>query len=286
MKRTILIIIALIFSFATSFAQNDTIIKSGFVNIATLVVDFETYAFEGGHLGYYECPGCSTDTMQYYVDYLPAGDFGGISFTLNPEQDTFFDGTIVWAGQGQIYYPAEFSLSPPFNFENEVVPEPGNIKFLGLDGNKIEEDSWLYELKDPVWDAVDSLKITQLFAAEDFSAVVYFYAPSVGILNPAVAKWVVFLYYADQSSSTDLPFEPNLQVFPNPVTDKMTISVDSYHPSSTWQLMDLSGRVIYHGILKESNLQIDLTTLQSGLYYLVINDQTSRPTSTIPIVKR
>jgi hypothetical protein len=287
MKKTFLIFNVFLWSVLTGFSQNDTIIKNGVVNMATLVLDFETYAFEGGHMAYYVCPTCATDSLQYFVDYMSPGDFGGISFTLNEAQDTFFDGTIVWAGMGQIHYPDNFNLDYPFTYVNESVPEPADIKFLGINGDKMEEDSWLYPLKDSVWQAVDSLSITHLFATEDYKAVVYFYAPSVGVLDPSVAKWIVFLYYADQTQSvTDRPVTP-YKLFPNPVTNKLTVSSD-HMPSQrmSYELMTLSGKIVKSGHINSNSITIDLSGFPAGIYALKISDHKGWTSVNYTVIKK
>lgn len=274
MKHSILIITLLFWSVLAAFGQNDTIIKSGYVNLATLVLDFQTYEFEGGNLAYYNCPACATDSMQYFVDYLPAGDFGGISFTLNPEQDTFFDATIVWAGMGGIYFPTDYSLSYPFVYENNAVQIPNDIKYLGINGEKMDEEDWIYELKDEVWPAIDSLSITNLFAEEDFKAVVYFYPPSVGVLDPSVAKWIVFLYYPDRTNPTEiLPTFKEINVFPNPASDKITLEYTSeVSRKITYEIHHLNGQLLQNGVLDTSERTIDISDIPQGIYALKILD--------------
>ena len=81
-----------------SYSQNDTIIKNGYVNIATLMVDFDTYAFEGGNMSYYVCPNCAVDSIPFLIDYNDPLDFGGITFYLSPVYDTVFNASIIWMG--------------------------------------------------------------------------------------------------------------------------------------------------------------------------------------------
>ncbi len=287
MKKTILIINVLLWSTLTGFAQNDTIIKNGMVNLATLILDFENYTFEGGHMAYYVCPGCATDSVQYFVDYMPPGDFGGITFTLNEGQDTFFDGSIIWSGMGQIYYPDNFILDYPFTYVNETVPEPADIKFLDINGDKMEEDSWLYPLKEAVWQAVDTLSITHIFAAENYKALVYFYAPSVGVLDPSVAKWIVFLYYADATQSvTESPLMPH-KIFPNPVMDKLTVSSDFISKQlMSYELMNMSGMILKSGSINSNSITIDLSSFPAGIYNLRILDKKTGASAYYSIIKQ
>ncbi len=86
------------------------------LNLAVLVVDYDTYVFEGGNLNYYKKCTCASDSLPFIPHYDPPGDFGGISFTINESGDTIFDATIIWMGTGQIYYPNSFSLQWPFEY--------------------------------------------------------------------------------------------------------------------------------------------------------------------------
>lgn len=67
----------------------------------------------------------------------------------------------------------------------------------------------------------------------------------------------------DEEESTVLGF------YPNPATDQITISNIS-SIQIEWQIADLSGRILLSGMMSKQNNTIDIKTLSSGLYLLVL----------------
>jgi len=61
-----------------------------------------------------------------------------------------------------------------------------------------------------------------------------------------------------------------LSVYPNPVGDILTISVDSKHVNSGYELIEISGRTIQSGIIASPNHRIDVSSLQPGMYFIKI----------------
>ena len=138
------------------FGQINSFSEQGMVNIATLKVDFDTYAFEGGNMAYYHCEDCNNDSIPLLIEYIEPGDFGGITFTLSPSIDTIFDATIIWGGDGTIQYPSFSNYTP---IGENYTEKPNNIRLLYMDRMPIEQD-YLLEKIDSVWAVVDSLDIT------------------------------------------------------------------------------------------------------------------------------
>lgn len=274
-SKGFLLIVGVLFCFA-AIGQNDTIIKKGFVNFATLILDFETYEFEGGNMAYYECADCDNQSIPFLIDYQSPGDFGGITFHLEPTMDVLFDATIIWAGTGQIDYPTVFDFMPPFNYNETPISEPVDILYLDADGEELDDEYLLMKVQS-VWDAVDSLQITNLFAEKDYKAVIYFYPPTVGAVNPKVAKWIVFLYYSDMTSSIN-SYEGEMheiEVFPNPVRDILHVKL--IEPKSDvviqYRILDASGAVVNKGRLDSEAQQIDISEVTAGLYYIEFRDR-------------
>jgi endoglucanase len=60
-----------------------------------------------------------------------------------------------------------------------------------------------------------------------------------------------------------------LQVFPNPVKDKLTVLSAS---KDEFKITDLLGRIILRGILSDNQTDIDVSKMPSGLYLLQIKN--------------
>lgn len=283
-SKGILTIIGILFCFA-AIGQSDTIIKKGFVNFATLIVDYETYEFEGGNISYYECTDCDNQSIPFLVDYQSPGDFGGITFHLEPTMDILFDATIVWAGQGQISYPSTYDLTSPFSYIDIPITEPSDIQYINTDGEEMD-DSYLLSQAQLVWDAVDSLEITNQFADKDFKAAIYFYPPSVGVIDPAVAKWIVFLYYSDMTSSTDNFRASDIEIYPNPAQDILNMKqVDLRREVANYRIYSHSGTVIKEGGIADQDHQIDISSCAAGLYFVEFRDRAGKLVGSEKFVK-
>lgn len=272
------------------FGQIDTIIKPGFTNVATLIIDFETNEFEGGNIAYYECLNCSVDSFSYNVKFISPGDFGGISFTLQPQVDTFFDATIIWSGLGEIQHPNSFGLSYPFVESDIAVEEPIDIKYLEVNGDKMLEGSSLWGYVTTVWNVIGALDITNVFAANDYKAIIYFYPPSVGATDFSVAKWVVFLYHTDMTNATNnITKSIPLNLYPNPTKNKIILDTGAIPTSLKkpfqYEVTNIAGTVLQEGRMEGMSKQIDLSALVSGMYYLTVFDREGQVLSTNKVVK-
>jgi len=210
-----------------SYCQNNTIIKDGYVSIATLIVDYDTYNFEGGDISYYLCQNCPIDSIPFTIDYDTPLDFGQVTFKLSSLQDTIFNATIIWMGFGQIYYPSQFNIQSPFIDTNLITNKPYDLRYIDTEGDEIVE-SYFLDKADSAWNAIDSLKISKLFAENGFKAAIYLYPPMVGTFNPNIAKWIIFLYHYEQENSINNhnKQETYIQIFPNPTNKNKKINLN------------------------------------------------------------
>lgn len=75
--------------------------------------------------------------------------------------------------------------------------------------------------------------------------------------------------------STNIPENTlsKIKVYPNPVSDRLTVYVENDLLESNAIITDLSGRVISTKVLKENNNSISLEGLSSGMYFLKLVSQ-------------
>jgi hypothetical protein len=161
------------------------------MNLAILVLDFESYSLEGGYFNTYEiCNNCNSNLPFDIYIYEPL-DFGGIIFKCSQTNDTLFRATVVWRGIGSIIYPSYFLPADTFQITNNVIPKPDSLElfeyFLNIDKSTLKLKS------DTVWFAINNLDIVIDFSQELFKAGIFLYPPSVGGFSPKAAKWIVFL---------------------------------------------------------------------------------------------
>ena len=63
-----------------------------------------------------------------------------------------------------------------------------------------------------------------------------------------------------------------MSIYPNPVCDLLNIET-SLHGPKTIEITSLNGQLLYNVKLEGSSLQIDISTLQQGLYFITISSR-------------
>lgn len=272
---TLLLLLALVPS--SLKAQNDSIFPYGKTAITTLIVDFDTYTFEGGSISHFDCPSCEKDEIPFSVSYDSPGDFGGISFLLEPAQDTVFDATIIWMGEGEIYEPESFSNDDPYQNIFAFVEKPENLRYWNFNGEPFVDDPDMKLRADSAWRAIESLQITNIYALNGFEAAIYFYPPAVGAVDPALAKWVIFLYHANYKPSDISELQnktDNLKVMPIPTGEEQKLTIELKNNSPTaFCIYSSTGKKVKEGILAGNKTELDLSNLASGQYLLELKSE-------------
>ncbi|WP_243347715.1 T9SS type A sorting domain-containing protein [Parabacteroides sp. FAFU027] len=278
MRTSVILFVLLLAGFMQLFSQH--------VVVATLKVDYNSYVFEGGNLSEYNCKDCDNTTLPFVTDFHSPGDFGSITFLLKPTSDTIFYATIIWMGTGQIYYPKNFTTDFPYlspGLSQRVIPMPVNVTWYDMDG-KVTVDSSFIKKAIPAWHAIDTLLITRAFSNHPYQAAIYLYPPSVGVFNPDVAKWIVFLYLSGKGLVTNEEInEEKIGIFPNPTSEYLVVSGFAGR-FVKYALVDVSGRVIQSGRL--SGNTISMSGLSSGMYLLRLFDSKEFALEPIKVFKR
>ena len=189
MRTKILTFTALILSLISCSNDNDETSNSttNSNNVLLLKVDYNTNLFEGGkELTFAN----TTSNMTITNQYVSPGDFGSIKLIYQELNETLFDGTIVWAGLGQMNYPQNLLNANQFDTvmtTDYVTPSAGFV-------NVFNPDNTTYSYNE-VWTSVQSLvKVRQyLYSNPNASVKLFLYTPSVGIGNPAEWDWIIFM---------------------------------------------------------------------------------------------
>jgi len=66
---------------------------------------------------------------------------------------------------------------------------------------------------------------------------------------------------------------PLVSIFPNPANENLYISLTNLNSESIIQICDLSGRVVYQNLIGDNFHSIDLSSVLSGIYYVMIDNQ-------------
>jgi hypothetical protein len=245
-------------------------LKSDSLNLAVLVLDYQTYAFEQGHFSVHPlCDSCDIDSLPFNIQYHSPGDFGDITFFYNHTGDTLFSGTIIWMGGGKINYPDSFISGSVFEIDSTPAPSPASLQHYYFDMPVFSQGQ-----ADSVWEQVRYLRILKEFAVYPYRAGIYLYPPAVGAFDPSQAKWIVFVLRGNDWSSGKISYQPLqcepvlFRSCPNPFASQVTFNLDignevrveiydsQGQPAQTlygynriaWNGMDQTGQVVPDGI--------------------------------------
>jgi hypothetical protein len=70
---------------------------------------------------------------------------------------------------------------------------------------------------------------------------------------------------------TDFEFEGSLEIYPNPVQDVLTV-MNGRYPNLSYQLFDVTGKVLEHGNLSNTMNTLDISAYTDGMYFLQLSD--------------
>ena len=284
-----------------SYAQNDTLPTSGFANIVTLIVDANTFDYQGGNFTYYPCTGCTNDSLPFITNYeytvYEYSASSTIAFQLDPTMDTVFLGTTIFRAWGRVIHPERYHLEVPFLDIGTEVERPADIQFFDFFGDKHStSDSLINQLVDEVWEKVKTLEITNIFADRGFKSGIYGYSSGEPPWGYNLNKWIVFLYFFaedhlsdDFLTSLDQPFRKPAEwlIYPNPATDRLQIEpLDPAVEFSYYRIFDNSGkRIISDRAAPQQQNSIDVSDLPAGVYYLQLLDASGYQVAIEKVVK-
>jgi hypothetical protein len=252
-------------------SQYDTILHPNKVNLLTVAIDYEDYSFSGASMNYYDGIGCTHDSLPVIVQYEAPMDFGSMTFSLDPSQETFFNGTIVWMGLGQQQFPVmSTNITPPFNALTTSLNVPACMSYLDLNGTPMAGNFQT----DMAWNEVSKLQIVQLFALQNYDVLCYLYAPTVGFFDPAPAKWLFFFYQNGQVTQVVENQMNEVVVYPNPSNNALYLQQTS---SDDWDytLSATNGAQILSGHLAETT-EVPVSDLAPGVYVIEFQNQSGK----------
>ena len=101
-----------------------------------------------------------------------------------------------------------------------------------------------------------------------------------GNFDAGVSPDAIAIDYRDNTGIADLLSENKIKLYPNPASDVITIKVDGIN-SNVFNVLDISGRVILQGSadLMSGSANINISTLESGLYFFVLSNGSASITS-------
>jgi hypothetical protein len=189
MKKFILILASFFSIFISCSKGNDETVgrTTNTNNVLILKIDYNTNRFEGGkELTFSD----SSTNMTIVNQYVAPGDFGSIKLKYQELNEILFDGTLVWAGLGQVNFPQNLLDSNQFD---RVMTADYVTPIAGFE-NVFNPDNTTYNYN-AIWMSVQSLaKVRQyLYSNPNATVKLFLYTPSVGMGNPAEWDWYIFM---------------------------------------------------------------------------------------------
>ncbi|MFH1853321.1 MAG: T9SS type A sorting domain-containing protein [Candidatus Neomarinimicrobiota bacterium] len=262
------------------------------MNLTILVVDYETYEFEGGYYSTHPpCPTCVPDLLPFDVISTPAADYGDVAFVYSVTGDSLFWGTIIWMGCGEILYPDTIIPTSEFPESIDVIAPPTNIEYYSLDFE-------ITAAADSAWRQVQNLDIVRMYSQKSYQVGILFYTPTVGAFDPGPAKWIIFLYQdltrvgAGADGHQALPQRYTLhRNYPNPFNPVTTIRYElPVQTNIRLVIYDLQGRevvVLVEGVQGPGIREVlwDAATAASGIYFYQLQTEAQVITKKLVLLK-
>ena len=188
MKKIIFILFAvLVFS-----CDNDSepVILNEANKVILLKVDFLTNEFEGGK----EFEFSTSESFTISSTYNTPVDFGDIQLYYNELNEKIFDGTIIWAGRGEMSYPTEIDLPESFATIDKNIELPEFSMFKTV---MYWEFAYYPETIDyfSIWNSIKNLEVVENYIKSNPRGEInlFLYTPSVGYGNPAEYDWYIYI---------------------------------------------------------------------------------------------
>lgn len=254
-----------------SIAQSDTIFQPGMVNISTFVIDYTTLAFEKFSADHYSCSNCPVNQFPLGINYLSPGDFGSIEFVLQPSNEPFFFGGIVWMGQGQISHPTlDSPNSSLFNNQGTAQTVQSSTLYINEIGNLTADPVFIQQAQ-LAWDVISSFNLTHQYGQHGYNSAIYLYTPTVGFTDWSVAKWIVVLYTNTQeNAAVEIPKNNGLNLYPNPAYNVLNWSKEM--DVARIEFWSISNTLIKDEIVGNENSYLLSNDMDSGIYVVKLFD--------------
>lgn len=97
-------------------------------------------------------------------------------------------------------------------------------------------------------------------------------------INSSIEIWKFFSRFDMNGSMlavNDLSENKTVEIFPNPANENITIS-HSFGVHTPFNILDISGKIIYSDVLTKSNQVVDVSVLKSGIYWFSSNEKKSK----------
>lgn len=254
-------------------AQPDSLISNDSMNLAIFEMDYLTHDLLNISVMHYPLCNCDQDSLPFYGEYVPPMDFGDMKFRYTYDNSLLFGGTLVWMGTGFIYYPENFTSGSGFVHLQDSIPLPANARYLYWWTFPAGTYADFVSKSQAVWNTISDLKLVHDFAEGNHMRVGFYgYPPTQGMMNPQVARWIIFVYRGNDISMNiadqTIP-EKNLNVWPNPATTALSVDLQNFDSPQHLIIADMTGQPLITIVPSGNRIEkLDIAELPAGIYTL------------------
>lgn len=168
-------------------------------------------------------------------------------------------------------------VQPDPNINTLLSKEP-QVKYQGVDF-LIEKDGWTKIEGSFIADGEETFLTIGNFDYDEETDTVF--VSGGGYVIYPVGYWDNAGYYIDDVSvtldtTTNINEAEHVQfkIYPNPASDIITIQTEQAQEKTVLQLTDITGRVVFSSLLRNTKTSIDVSALPEGIYFynIFIND--------------
>jgi hypothetical protein len=184
-------------------------------------------------------------------------------------------GVMEWYGTDEYTYDAAGRLLTEIEWEEGYVNKQEYVynvagQKLTVIGSNADSKEGTYTVYDKTEYVYENNRLTQMKYYSD-------YADGLGL----VLRETTVFYYAGGSGNEQVRLA-EVSVYPNPVTDVLTVS--GAPAGATLTIADLSGRTVGRQTLTDRHTVVSVTSLPAGIYLVIV--RSDKGTETFKIVKK
>ena len=153
-------------------------------------VDYLTFRYEGFYALKVSGKQETGKEIPFVAEYEEPNDFGNIKLFYGAKNNLLLDGAIIWNGCGKLAFPEQFRAGLP---TDAGIAYPGTERVAMITENGqyspiLNEREIKY-----IWESVSKQKEFQYYFTNSTKKLaIFLYTPSVGLMNPADADYLIF----------------------------------------------------------------------------------------------
>lgn len=164
-------------------------------------VDYMTFEYRGFYSMNVTNKQNEGNEIPFLADYREPGDFGYIKLYYRDESNLLMDGSIIWAGCGELNFPETFvkgsnssTYVPEYTMKRGLSFPSDRISYIDDDGSYVQDVDESDNDLGYIWQTLSAQEEFMSYYEQTSKKVaVYLYTPSLGVGDPYDAYYMVFV---------------------------------------------------------------------------------------------